>query len=183
MADGYALQVGVARVELIPAQGARPAVGVQALPVSRAMKRAAYAASSAVLAGMDEAAMLASPEKAGEAGEAFGTALLRARIVGWDGIADREGKVAVPFSPEALEAFLDDEALYEAAYAALVMPVILRDAEKNGLAPSPNGTGAGATPGAAIAGSAARPKAKRGAKTARTAKARRAPTKAATHGK
>lgn len=178
---GYALQVGIARIELIPAQGARAAVGVKALPVTRAMKRAAYAASSAVLAGMDADAIAAAPEKAGEAGEAFGTTLLRARIVGWDGLADLDGE-AVPFSPEALAAFLDDETLFEAAYGKLVMPVILRDAEKNGLAPSPNGIGAGAMPGIDTAGSPAGRKARRGAKSARTAKARRAPTRAVTPG-
>jgi hypothetical protein len=153
-------------IELIPAQGERAAVRVHALPASKAVRSKAYAASGAVLEGTDEDALKADAALAAEAGEAFGAALIRARIIGWDGIGGADGAQPVPFSSEALEAFLDDDTLFAAAYAQLAMPVILRTAEKNGLSPSPSGTGAGATPASGTASSRARPKRARAAKPA-----------------
>lgn len=157
-------------VELIPGEGERAAVEVLAAPARRAAKRAAHRSSGALLEGVDSDAAKQDFELLAQVGEAFGTSLLRARILDWRGIGDLDG-VPVPFSAAALEAFLDDETLYEAAYAKLVTPELLKEAEKNGLSPSQNGTGAGATPENAIVGSPAKRRARHGAKGAPIAKA------------
>ena len=86
----------------------------------------------------------------------FAAALARRAIVDWDGVGDAEGTV-IAVSPEGIDALLSLWPIFEAFNLLYVSCGMLLDAEKNGSAPSPTGTSAGAT-------ATARP-AKRSAKT------------------
>ena len=87
----------------------------------------------------------------------FAAALARRAIVDWDGVGDENGTV-IAVSPEGIDALLSLWPIFEAFNLLYVSRGMLLDAEKNGSAPSPTGTSAGAT-------AIARP-AKRSAKTA-----------------
>ena len=87
----------------------------------------------------------------------FAAALARRAIVGWEGVGDEDGNV-LPATPEGIDALLSLWPIFEAFNLLYVSHGMLLDAEKNGSAPSPTGTSAGAT-------ATARP-AKRSAKTA-----------------
>ena len=88
---------------------------------------------------------------------AFAAALARRAIVDWEGVGDADGAV-ITVSPEGIDALLSLWPIFEAFNLHYVSRGMLLDAEKNGSAPSPTGTSAGAT-------AIARP-AKRNARTA-----------------
>ena len=87
----------------------------------------------------------------------FAAALARRAIVGWEGVGDEDGNM-LPTTPEGIDALLSLWPIFEAFNLLYVSCGMLLDAEKNGSAPSPTGTSAGAT-------ATARP-AKRSARTA-----------------
>lgn len=87
----------------------------------------------------------------------FAAALARRAVVDWEGVGDADGN-ALPATPEGIDALLSLWPIFEAFNLLYVSRGMLLDAEKNGSAPSPTGTSAGAT-------ATARP-AKRSAKTA-----------------
>ena len=87
----------------------------------------------------------------------FAAALARRAIVDWEGVGDEAGHV-LEISPEGIDALLSLWPIFEAFNLHYVSRGLLLDAEKNGSAPSPTGTSAGAT-------AIARP-AKRDARTA-----------------
>jgi len=70
-------------------------------------------------------------------------AVARLAIVAWEGVGDAEGKPAEP-TPDNIDALLDLYPIAEAFERDYLGPVFLLDAEKNGYAPSPTGTSAGA---------------------------------------
>ncbi|QIG79990.1 hypothetical protein [Stakelama tenebrarum] len=172
-------------ITLIPAEGKRVAVEVLAHPATRAIRRKALAsiAQDADGGGEPEAGEgvaneIEDFERKTAIGEAYGAAMIRARVSDWRGLADPQGR-KVPIGDASWEMFLADDALFTAAYARLVVPVLAVDAEKNGSSPSPNGIGAGAMPENNIAGTnRAAPRKKGGARNARTASTRRRATKA-----
>ena len=87
----------------------------------------------------------------------FAAALARRAIVDWEGVGDENGN-ALEITPDGIDALLSLWPIFEAFNLHYVSPGMLLDAEKNGSAPSPTGTSAGAT-------AIARP-AERNAKTA-----------------
>ena len=74
----------------------------------------------------------------------FAAALARRAIVDWDGVGDADGTV-IAVSPEGIDALLSLWPIFEAFNLHYVSRGMLLDAEKNGFAPSPTGTSAGAT--------------------------------------
>ena len=87
----------------------------------------------------------------------FAAALARRAVVDWEGVGDADGN-ALLVTPEGIDAILSLWPIFEAFNLLYVSCGMLLDAEKNGSAPSPTGTSAGAT-------ATARP-VKRSAKTA-----------------
>lgn len=71
-------------------------------------------------------------------------ALARLVVLEWEGVGDAEGDPA-PVTPEGIDALLDILPIFEAFQLRYVSKGLLLEAEKNGSAPSPNGTSAGAT--------------------------------------
>ena len=74
----------------------------------------------------------------------FAAALARRAVIGWDGVGDADGTV-IPVSPEGIDALLSLWPIFEAFNLLYVSRGMLLDAEKNGSAPLPTGTSAGAT--------------------------------------
>ena len=74
----------------------------------------------------------------------FAAALARRAIVDWEGVGDADGTV-VAVTPEGIDALLSLWPIFEAFNLLYVSRGMLLDAEKNGSAPSPTGTSAGAT--------------------------------------
>ena len=74
----------------------------------------------------------------------FAAALARRAIVDWDGVGDADGNV-LPATPEGIDALLSLWPIFEAFNLHYVSRGMLLDAEKNGSAPLPTGTSAGAT--------------------------------------
>ncbi|MDZ4131049.1 MAG: hypothetical protein U1E02_43790 [Hydrogenophaga sp.] len=74
----------------------------------------------------------------------FAAALARRAIVDWEGVGDSDGNV-LPATPEGIDALLSLWPIFEAFNLHYVSRGMLLDAEKNGSAPSPTGTSAGAT--------------------------------------
>ena len=74
----------------------------------------------------------------------FAAALARRAIVDWEGVGDEAGHV-LEISPEGIDALLSLWPIFEAFNLHYVSRGMLLDAEKNGSAPSPTGTSAGAT--------------------------------------
>jgi hypothetical protein len=152
---------------LIPAAGKVPAVRGQFAPASRSMKRRAQHEARK---GIDGATVdLLDVCDLADIGDAFSRSLIRQALLAWEGIGDVDGK-PIEVTPEAVELFLADERLFEAADALYVMPIVLRDREKNGYAASPNGTGKAATPAKDTARSRVGRTRAKGAESARTAR-------------
>lgn len=145
---------------LVDAQGEDvAAVRVQFAPIGRIALRAARRAAGEVyreadLPEGDDAPL--STELLEAAGDALSDALLMAGIIAWEGVGDADG-VSAPVTPDNVRLFLADPLRFEALDAAYVRPFILKELEKNGSSPLPNGISAGATPEKAIAGSSAKP--------------------------
>ena len=74
----------------------------------------------------------------------FAAALARRAIVDWEGVGDADGN-ALEISPDGIDALLSLWPIFEAFNLHYVSPGMLLDAEKNGSAPLPTGTSAGAT--------------------------------------
>ena len=87
----------------------------------------------------------------------FAAALARRAVVDWEGVGNADGD-PLNVTPEGIDALLSLWPIFEAFNLHYVSRGMLLDAEKNGSAPSPTGTSAGAT-------ATARP-VKRNAKTA-----------------
>ena len=124
-------------------------VRLQLLPLTTALM---------VATRTDPAVQDIDPEASNDARAAiFAAALARRAVVDWEGVGDESGAV-VAVSPGGIDALLSLWPIFEAFNLLYVSPGMLLDAEKNGSAPSPTGTSAGAT-------ATARP-AKRSARTA-----------------
>jgi len=91
---------------------------------------------------------------------AMAKAVARIAIQDWKGVGDGNG-FSVPVSPEGIDALLDIWPIFEAFQTKYVARAMILDAEKNGSAPLPTGSSAGAQ-------STAKP-ARKAAKTARKA--------------
>lgn len=80
--------------------------------------------------------------------EEIGIAMVRAvarRVVhDWEGVGD-EASEPLPVSPEGIDALMEIWPVFEAFQNGVLGPQLLLDQEKNGSAPSPSGTMAGAT--------------------------------------
>ena len=74
----------------------------------------------------------------------FAAALARRAIVNWEGVGNAAGNV-LPVTPEGVDALLSLWPIFEAFNLLYVSRGMLLDAEKNGSAPLPTGTSAGAT--------------------------------------
>ena len=75
---------------------------------------------------------------------AMAQAVARMVITEWSGVGDAEG-IDLPVTPEGIDALLNIWPVFEAFQEKALGPHLVLDAEKNGSAPSPNGTSAGAT--------------------------------------
>ena len=124
-------------------------VRLQLLPLTTAL----MVATRSDIAVQDLAADASNDKRAA----VFAAALARRAIVGCEGVGDDDGNV-LPATPEGIDALLSLWPIFEAFNLLYVSRGMLLDAEKNGSAPSPTGTSAGAT-------ATARP-AKRNARTA-----------------
>ena len=74
----------------------------------------------------------------------FAAALARRAVIDWEGVGDENGN-ALEITPDGIDALLSLWPIFEAFNLHYVSRGMLRDAEKNGSAPSPTGTSAGAT--------------------------------------
>ena len=74
----------------------------------------------------------------------FAAALARRAIVDWEGVGDADDNL-LQVTPDGIDALLSLWPIFEAFNLLYVSPGMLLDAEKNGSAPSPTGTSAGAT--------------------------------------
>lgn len=88
-------------------------------------------------------------------GIAMARALARRVITAWEGVGDEDGN-PVDVTPERVDALLDLWAMFEAFQQKYMAAAGLVEAEKNGSAPSPSGTTAGATDTAKPAQTSAR---------------------------
>ena len=115
--------------------------------------RVAPLTTSLMAAARSDPAVGALPEGASNETIAvtMAKALARLVVLEWEGVGDAEGN-PVPVTPEGIDALLDILPIFEAFQLRYVSKGLLLEAEKNGSAPSPNGTSAGAT---SIAGPAA----------------------------
>ena len=87
---------------------------------------------------------LATDASNGSRAAVFAAALARRAVIGWEGVGDADGSV-IAVSPEGIDALLSLWPIFEAFNLLYVSRGMLLDAEKNGFAPSPTGTSAGAT--------------------------------------
>jgi hypothetical protein len=176
---------------LIAAHGDRPAVKVTFNPQPSPLSlRAARRAVAAVLQR--------DPGAIEEAGDAFSRALLRFNILGWEGIGDQHDKPVEP-TPDVdirgddgaiirtetgtISAFIAEPRLFEAADREYVLPWTKLDAEKNGFAPLPAGTSAGAMPADDTVTTPAMPSGSDGATSAHTVSTKPKPKRAKRSGK
>jgi len=98
-----------------------------------------------MVAARNDPAIMALPEDAPDEVNAltFAKALARNAALDWEGVGDADGNV-IPVSPEALDALLDIWPLFEAFQTDYVAKGLVLDQEKNGSAPLPIGSSAGA---------------------------------------
>ena len=93
----------------------------------------------------DPAVQALDPDSSNDSRAAvFAAALARRAVVDWEGVGDEDGNV-LPVTAEGIDALLSLWPIFEAFNLHYVSPGMLLDAEKNGSAPSPTGTSAGAT--------------------------------------
>ena len=74
---------------------------------------------------------------------AMAKAVARRVVTDWEGVGDADGN-PVPVTPEGTDALLDIWPVFEAFQTRCLAPHLMLEQEKNGFAPSPNGTSAGA---------------------------------------
>ena len=111
-------------------------VRLQLLPLTTAL----MVATRSDIAVQDLAADASNDTRAA----VFAAALARRAVVDWEGVGDEDGTV-ITVSPEGIDALLSLWPIFEAFNLLYVSRGMLLDAEKNGSAPSPTGTSAGAT--------------------------------------
>ena len=75
---------------------------------------------------------------------AMAKAVARRAVLEWEGVGNDAGEI-VAVTPEGIDALLSLWPIFEAFNLLYVSRGMLLDAEKNGSAPSPTGTSAGAT--------------------------------------
>ncbi|MDA3889343.1 MAG: hypothetical protein PF443_11220 [Allgaiera sp.] len=127
-----------------------PGVRLFVVPLSTSVMLAARADIGA--AGLPDDASADALSMAGA------KAIARRVVLDWEGVGDADG-TPVALTPEGIDALLDIWPIFEAFQIQYVGPGMLLEQEKNGSAPSPTGTSAGAP-------ATARP-ARKPAKTAR----------------
>ncbi|ASY44982.1 hypothetical protein CJD35_11430 [Sphingobium xenophagum] len=155
--------------------GDLPAVEVHFVPIGRvALRNARRAAASAIGSGLpdDDDAPLPN-ELVEQAGDILSESLLMAGIDDWRGVGDGDGN-PVTVTPERLAIFLADPIRFERLDEAYVRPFVMKELEKNGSSPLPNGISAGATQEVDIANRSARRSVTAGAKRTRKKGARKA---------
>ena len=108
---------------------------VEIAPVNRSLLTAAR--RHELMEGVDEEA---DPE---EAGTLFARAVARLSIVAWEGVEDEDGQPA-PVTHAHIDALLEHASVFDAWQTRVMAPALGLEAEKNGSAPSLNGTTAGA---------------------------------------
>lgn len=149
-----------------------PGVRIRVAPITRATWREARRAAAAALRASGETGEAAiSGENAEAAGDEMSRVLIERGIIEWEGVADQDG-APLPVTPEAIALLLDDPARFDAIDQAYILPWLLRDAEGNGSAGSPNGISTKATPARITASR----RAKRGGRAKGAANARTAST-------
>ena len=111
-------------------------VRLQLLPLTTAL----MVATRSDIAVQDLAADASNDTRAA----VFAAALARRAVVNWEGVGDADGD-AIAVTPEGVDALLSLWPIFEAFNLLYVSRGMLLDAEKNGSAPSPTGTSAGAT--------------------------------------
>lgn len=145
--------------------GDLPAIKVRFVPISRVSlrnaRRAAAAAIGSALPDDDDAPL--PNELIEQAGDILSETLLMAGIDDWRGVGDSDGN-PVMVSPERLAIFLADPIRFERLDEAYVRPFVMKEMEKNGSSPLPNGISAGATQEVDIANRSARRSVRAGAK-------------------
>lgn len=160
-----------------------PGVKARFDPISRPMVRAARRATAAFLAANPD---LDDDDRRLAAGDTFTAELVRQGLREWEGIGDPEGE-PLEVSAAAIEMFIAEPLLFEAADTAWVMPWALQAAEKNASSLSPAGTTKAVMGAKTTAGSPAKPakttKAAGVAKSARTRSTRPERTPAKRSGK
>jgi hypothetical protein len=112
-----------------------PGLRVRVAPVTSAMMLAARKDAevrAAVEAGDDTATEVA-----------VGKALARVTVLEWEGVGDEAGDV-VPVTPENIGHLLDVWPVWLAWASQVLTTFVQMDAEKNGFAPLPSGSSAGA---------------------------------------
>lgn len=181
-----------------PATEGEPEAHVVMAPITSAMRRRANHAYKRQLGDYSDPSEL-DLDRMLDATEAYAFELVRLGMVGWGGIGDAGGE-PVALTPDretrfktakdddrptgTIDQLLADEEVFELIAGAYARPDMQRQAEKNGFAASPSGTGGAATRGSATASSRAARAAKRnGAKNARTASTRSRPRRARPPGK
>jgi len=82
-------------------------------------------------------------------------AIARRIVEDWKGVGDEAGN-PLTISPEGIDALLDLHRVFAAFDAAVIAPYLMVQSEKNGSAPSPNGTSAAAETTAAPAKASAK---------------------------
>ena len=141
------------------------AVEVRFVPIGRVAlrnaRRAAAAAIGSALPDDDDAPL--PNDLIEQAGDILSESLLMAGIDDWRGVGDSDGN-PVMVSPERLAIFLADPIRFERLDEAYVRPFVMKELEKNGSSPLPNGISAGATQEVDIANRSARRIVRAGAK-------------------
>lgn len=162
-----------------------PGVRARFDPITRGMVRAARRAAAAFLSAHPDLDPVAAQDGAGDA---FTAELIRLGLREWEGIGDAAGAPLSIATPGAVDQFLAEPLLFDAADARYVEPWVARASEKNASSPSPAGISKPGTRAKTTAGSAAKRARKAGgtgtvAKNAPTARAPRAPTTGKRSGK
>ena len=113
-----------------------PGLRIKAAPVTTAI----MAAARADVVGED-----IGPDAAKEELAVVMAQAVAGRVVTeWEGVGDEDGD-PLPITPEGIHALLNVWPVFEAFQSQVLAPHLVLDSEKNGFAPSPNGTSAAAT--------------------------------------
>jgi hypothetical protein len=113
-------------------------VKVECLPITTQLMLSAQADRSAAAVHDLEAVEAAAEQTIG-----FATAVAKRAIISWSGVGDESGK-AVAVTPAGIEALLAVFPLFQAFQREYISPGLSLAQEKNGSAPSLNGTTAAA---------------------------------------
>lgn len=139
-------------VEILPKKDGRLPVRMEFAPISASVKKKARFLANEVLGDREGEEVLTKVDLI-DLGDAFSKAIIRLTLRAWEGIGDDKGPW--PVTPETVSAILEDDELFEAIDAKIIMPLVEQDRAKNGSSAFPSGTGKAATRAKTIAGSAA----------------------------